>query len=309
MTDDRTIDLEEIDAVEYAASIGHAAAGQLFYVLSGQPKGFRGDWIGCNFSEEEELHQRVYELANYVAERDAGGARLWQKARIDGVIVEDMPESLQFVDAPLPRQWAFDMFATVSLHAYLQVSRTQKEARAAAAIAAQSSQPLKIEDSIFEREGKLDDMEPHSRQFLQDEAAADRVAKEAEAAALEAGQKEPSLSIGGAIEDGAAAPALSVGMQQGQQNAQDIADQGQEAGGEEKPDPDAQGDVSDLADDEPGADGSNEAADDDDRHDDDPVAEAGEVASEMAEQPDEAGGDGVEEPNQPVKPSKAKSPN
>lgn len=245
MTDEKIIDLQEVDAVEYAASIGHSAAGQLFYVLSGQPKGFRGDWIGCNPSEQEELEQRIYELANYVAERDAGGARLWQKARIDGVIVEDLPESMQFSDAPLPRQWAYDMFATVSLHAFLQISRTQKAARDAAALAATENPGLKLEDSIFEPEKPLDYMDPHAKQFLQDQAAA-------ELARLDgAPQEMPGRSIGGIWTNEAdhIPPALSVGEQQGQKNAQDAADEGQEASGEEKPDPDAQGDVSELADD------------------------------------------------------------
>lgn len=308
MTDEKTLDLMEVDPFEYAASIGHAAAGQLFYVLSGRSKAFDGDWIGCDPSEEEELSQKIYELANYVAERDAGGARLWQKARIDGIVVEDLPESLQFVDAPLTRQWAFDMFATVSLHAYLQISRTQKAAADARIAAKLDSVPLKLEDSIFARTQPLDYMEPHARQFLADQPAVEAEIERRRQALEQLQEDEAGDDVGLPLNVVTHSgpdkpPAISIGQLPEDTNAQDAADQGQDEGDPESADPDAQGEISEVADS-----GHDELAAELPASVQPQDIEAAELEAPVE---DAAGDDGAADNDQPaaVKPSKSKSPN
>jgi hypothetical protein len=295
----------EIDPVDFAGGVAHVAAAQLFEFLSMVERdasdGAKAavSWFGGGFSAaNEDLQANVIDLARYVGRSGAGGEQLWRWGNINGIVQSGIPESGQFAELALAHRFAFDLFAEIAKIAHRQIDQVQIEIRKleAAAIAAENVQALKLEDSIFEPDGSLGDMEPYQEQYLKDQQAADQARLEAEAAALVA--QPEALSIGSVGESEEDKPeSISVGKLDGGADEEGNADQGQEAGSEAAPDPSAQGDVSGLSDD------GTAASDPAGQGNDDAGATPGEaqpVASEMGEQSSEAtassadqAGDGV----------------
>lgn len=264
-------DIISIDPVDFAGAIGHLAANGLYAILEGRDLE-NENWFGGDVAQSE---HDVYILAEYVSRTEAGGERLWRFAAI-----EALTDDGNYGDIPLSRRLAFNLFASTSLQALRELKAVQDALAQILAVAEYKEPPaLKIEDSIFEPHSSLGDQEAYQAQWLKDQQAADRrelaakLMQEAEAAA-------DTMSLGAPIEteteDQNRPTALSVGQQEGATDEKEAADEGQEAGGNAQPDPDAQGSISELLGDGDSAEGSDE-----------PVGEAppaSEVAEALADQ-------------------------
>lgn len=269
-------DIISIDPVDFAGAIGHLAANGLYAILEGRDLE-NENWFGGDVAQSE---HDVYILAEYVSRTEAGGERLWRFAAI-----EALTDDGNYGDIPLSRRLAFNLFASTSLQALRELKVVQDALAQILAVAEYKEPPaLKIEDSIFEPHGSLGDQEAYQAQWLKDQQAADRRAL-AEALTNETfanGETAP-ITAGAPIdtetEDQNRPAALSVGHQEGATNEKEAADEGQEAGGNAQPDPDAQGSISELLGDGDSAEGSDE-----------PVGEAP-PASEVAEALADQGGD------------------
>lgn len=270
-------DIISIDPVDFAGAIGHLAANGLYAILEGRDLE-NENWFGGDVAQSE---HDVYILAEYVSRTEAGGERLWRFAAI-----EALTEDGNYGDIPLSRRLAFNLFASTSLQALRELKAVQDALAQILAVAEYKEPPaLKIEDSIFEPHGSLGDQEAYQAQWLKDQQAADRRALDEAKAAEEAEAAADTMSLGAPIEteteDQNRPTALSVGQQEGATNEKETADEGQEAGGDAQPDPDAQGSISELLGDGDSAEGSNE-----------PVGEAppaSEVAEALADQGSDEG--------------------
>ncbi len=266
--------IKEIDPVDFAGGVAHVAAAQLFSFLS-TTQNMEGltavNWFCGGSNETDDLQRSVTQFADYAVRADAGGEQLWRWGNIQGHVTQDIPDSGSFDELALPYRFAFSLFAEISKIAHRQIDQLQLEIRRAEAAkeAAANVPALKLEDSIFEEQDGLGDMEPHQAQFLKDQAALDQAATDrAAAAAAEAEQQALSAGSAGDEADDDRPEAIVLGQQQEEGHEEETADQGQEEGGEDRPDASAQGDVSDLADgdagsvDEPAGDAPGEAAED-----------------------------------------------
>lgn len=270
-------DIISIDPVDFAGAIGHLAANGLYAILEGRDLE-NENWFGGDVAQSE---HDVYILAEYVSRTEASGERLWRFAAI-----EALTEDGNYGDIPLSRRLAFNLFASTSLQALRELKAVQDALAQILAVAEYKEPPaLKIEDSIFEPHGSLGDQEAYQAQWLKDQQAADRRALDDAKAAEEAEAAAETMSLGAPIEteteDQNRPTALSVGQQEGATDEKETANEGQEAGGDAQPDPDAQGSISELLGDSGSAEGSDE-----------PVGEdpaASEVAEALADQGSDEG--------------------
>lgn len=271
-------DIISIDPVDFAGAIGHLAANGLYAILEGRDLE-NENWFGGDVAQSE---HDVYILAEYVSRTEASGERLWRFAAI-----EALTDDGNYDDIGLSRRLAFNLFASTSLQAIRELKPVRDAAAAALAFATAETtvEMLKIEDSIFEPHGSLGDQEAYQAQWLKDQQTADRRALDEAKAAEEAEAAAATMSLGAPIEteteDQNRPAALSVGQQEGATNEKEAADEGQEAGGDDQPDPDAQGSISELLGDSDSAEGSDE-----------PVGEAppaSEVAEALADQGSDEG--------------------
>lgn len=270
-------DIISIDPVDFAGAIGHLAANGLYAILEGRDLE-NENWFGGDVAQSE---HDVYILAEYVSRTEASGERLWRFAAI-----EALTEDGNYGDIPLSRRLAFNLFASTSLQALRELKAVQDALAQILAVAEYKEPPaLKIEDSIFEPHGSLGDQEAYQAQWLKDQQAADRRALDDAKAAEEAEAAAETMSLGAPIEteteDQNRPTALSVGQQEGATDEKETANEGQEAGGDAQPDPDAQGSISELLGDSDSAEGSDE-----------PVGEdpaASEVAEALADQGSDEG--------------------
>lgn len=271
-------DIISIDPVDFAGAIGHLAANGLYAILEGRDLE-NENWFGGDVAQSE---HDVYILAEYVSRTEASGERLWRFAAI-----EALTEDGNYGDIPLPRRLAFNLFASTSLQALRELKAVQDALAQILAVAEYKEPPaLNIEDSIFEPHGSLGDQEAYQAQWLKDQQAADRRALDDAKVAEEAEAAAETMSLGAPIEteieDQNRPTALSVGQQEGATDEKETANEGQEAGGDAQPDPDAQGSISELLGDGDSAEGSDE-----------PVGEAppaSEVAEPLADQGSDEGG-------------------
>ena len=270
-------DITSIDPVDFAGAIGHMAANGLYAIIEGRELEDE-NWFGGDIAQ---LEHDVYILAEYVSRTEAGGERLWRFAAI-----EALTDDGNYGDIALSRRLAFNIFASTTLQALRELKTVQDALAQILAVAEYKEPPaLKIEDSIFEPHGSLGDQEAYQAQWLKDQQAADRRALDEAKAAEEAAAAADAISLGAPIqtetEDQNRPTALSVGQQEGATDEKETADQGQEAGGDAQPDPDAQGSISELLGDSDSAEGSDE-----------PVGEAppaSEVAEALADQGSDEG--------------------
>ncbi len=245
------MDITEINPVEYGGAIAHVAAAQLFQILTAS-ENMEGpaavNWFGGEEGQDDAA-ATVLLLAEYVTKRGAGGERLWIWGSINGLIVEGVPESQQFGDAPLYRRLAFDMFASVCLRSFEQLTTLQEAEFAARQLEQRDNPPIRLEDSIFEPTGSMFEIEKHAGQFLDDLAAADARRAEVADTALPDIPASPAAADRGIRQSlpgqlhfetpmsiGAMAPA-------GEANEEEATDQGQEAGDQAGADPDGANEV------------------------------------------------------------------
>lgn len=224
-------DILSIDGADFAGAVGHMVAGQMFGVIAEEdPRSTT--WYGDG-AVSERTAQHIRDMTSYVIATGCGGEQLWRWALGRNLILDDVPESGDYAEAPDARRHAFQLFATITLAGFNQISAAQEAARAATALdqVGQGGEPLKLEDSIFEPHGSLGDMEPHQAQFLKDQAVFDRAALEA--AAEIAAQEVEAVSLGVPMvdQDDNKPPALSVGeINAGGDDAEEAAGEGQEEG-------------------------------------------------------------------------------
>ncbi len=277
-------DIISIDPVDFAGAIGHLAANGLYAILEGRDLE-NENWFGGDVAQSE---HDVYILAEYVSRTEASGERLWRFAAI-----EALTDDGNYDDVALSRRLAFNLFASTSLQALRELKPVQ-DAQAKSLADAEYMEPaaLKIEDSIFEPHGSLGDQEAYQAQWLKDQQAADRRALDEAKAIEEAEAAAETMSLGAPIEteteDQNRPAALSVGQQEGATDEKETADEGQEAGGDAQPDPDAQGSISELLGDGDSAEGSDEPGGE--------AAPASEVAEALADQGSDEGGQSTDTP-------------
>lgn len=246
------MNIMQINAIEYGGAIAHVAAAQLYSFLAATAEeGAVGRWLpsrdGSNWfgggEDNDDPEQDILLLAEYAATHGASGERLWIWGCITGLIMEDVPDGQRFADAPLARRFAFDMFASICVQAYQQLTGIQQAEISRAALEQRENPPIALEDSIFEPTGSLGDLEKHSEQFLKDLATADQAPAEPDQVEEELPAAEPGAgtppAIPATMSIGAGAPAT------GETNEEKTADQGQEAGGQAGADPDGSEEVRD----------------------------------------------------------------
>ncbi len=231
------MDITEINAIEYGGAIAHVAAAQLFQILTAS-ENMEGpaavNWFGGEHGPQEDAAATVLLLAEYVTKRGSGGERLWIWGSVNGLVVVDVPASRQFADVVLARRLAFDMFASVCLRSFEQLTTLQEAEFAARQLEQRDNPPIALDDSIFEPTGSLGELEKHAPEFFAlqakaDEARAQGSADDDQVVEQLAGADSntpPPMSIG------AAAPAT------GEAHEEEIADQGSKAGGQAGEDPD-----------------------------------------------------------------------
>lgn len=214
-------------------------------------------------------------LAEYAATHGASGERLWIWGCITGLVTDDVPIGQRFADAPLARRFAFDMFASICVQAYQQLTGIQQAEINRAALEQRENPPIALEDSIFEPTASLGELNKHSEQFLKDLAA---IAEKAEADQVEElpapVETDPSVPLP-TMSIGAAAPAT------GEANEEETAGTGQEAGAEAGAEPDGSTEVR-AADADHGA-GGNAAGNDGSAAAPGQVSEAGDQVAEPAD--------------------------
>lgn len=183
------MDIMEINPIEFGGAVAHIAAGQVFQILSstetmGAPQSI--DWYGSGDQDNNDVATDIMLLADYVAQTAASGERLWRWGVINGLIMADVPDGHNYNDVPASRRWAFDMFATISLQGFTQMLTLQNEEKARLALEAiaETSQSLALEDSIFEPEGSLGELEKHAPAFFAQVAEGDALRAAAEEAAV-----------------------------------------------------------------------------------------------------------------------------
>ncbi|WP_319519833.1 hypothetical protein [uncultured Martelella sp.] len=157
------LDFLELDTIEAAAAVAHAASSQLYGMLNEMDG---ADWAGTGL-EGDALATEIYGMACYTASKQAGGEQLWIQCRMRGMINDGMPESRAFADVEQSRKWAFLLFCE-TFKPLLDKLATERGLREEMRLAEGRKAPAapKIEDTIFEPIGSMGEMEPHALDFL-----------------------------------------------------------------------------------------------------------------------------------------------
>lgn len=303
--------IKDIDPVDFAGGVAHVAAAQLFSYLSKteNAEGLRAvNWFGGPSDETEDLQTSLTAFADYCVRANAGGEQLWRWGNIQGHVTDNIPESGDFAEVALPHRFAFDMFAEIARLAYRQLDGQQLEmVRIETEAMVRETVPgLKLEDSIFEPHGSLGEVEPYQAQFLKDQQAADQAALDRQAEeAAEAERQALSVGETETDQDEDKPDAISLGQQQATGDEEEATDQRQEEGDENGPDASAQGDVSDMADDD--ADGLEEPAGDTSGAAEEVADQVPDADRETPGEVDAAETDGVDDQGEPEKASSGKS--
>lgn len=274
----------ELKAADLGGAIAHVAASQLYQAMTEDDEAQNGPrtWFGSDPADSDGIETDVLDMARYVNGRDIPAEQLWRWAGLNGIVVREVDE---YRDVPLARRLAFEIFTDTCARAHHRLELAQLDARKMIPLGEVEPPPgLKLEDSIFEPHGSLDDQEAYQKQWLKDQEAADQRRLEEEIAR----QQEPrdSQTAGAPIdEDQDEKPAgLSAGQREDATDEEEAAAAGQETGDTPPADPAAQGTVSDL----PG--------DDRDGDQDEPggaSAPAGELEPPLADAEDNGGSEGA----------------
>lgn len=153
------MNLKEIDPIDFAGAVGHAAAAQFYVMLTGDES---QNWPRCVMAAKDDsnLAQVVDLLARYVVKREAGGATLYTHARLEGMTAHPA-----VTEPPPGVLYCYALFAAATLKAHFFLQKLIAE-QDAFAQAPPVNVPLKLEDSIFAPEKPLDYMEPHQAAHL-----------------------------------------------------------------------------------------------------------------------------------------------
>lgn len=191
------MDILNIDVGSFAARIGFLAATGLYGLLEREDASLDGTWIDGG-NDPVEAEPVVLALADYVIQRSTildplKGETLFHYASSAGLAKGAWGE------CPPAKQMAFNLFASVTGDVHEQLRRDQKAAEDALEIATRPEPaPLKLEDSIYEPDGSLDEQRPEAAEAARMIADMDQArtnqeaAAQAEQADLEGVQEPPS---------------------------------------------------------------------------------------------------------------------
>lgn len=144
----------EIDAVNFAGRVGHVAAAELAGLLNHGEVRPEVGWFAGELGAEAgaALGERIDGMAGYVLQRQCSGETLY---RAHGGAME--------WQACSPWMWhCYDLFVVTVLAVGSRLLAEQRWMEAAHRQAAQANAPLKLEDSIFEREESLGTLRPEA---------------------------------------------------------------------------------------------------------------------------------------------------
>lgn len=152
--------ITEIDAVSYAASIGHAAASRFYALLSGVEVAFLNTWFDPTSGEIEldVVNDTIGQMAAYVCGRNVTNPeQLYRHAEITGLTTT---QGIHFLKQDLVVRESYRLFVETcrTVHDTLAGEQKRTEEAEVRAKAKTVSRPLPREDSIFEKEGRLDDL-------------------------------------------------------------------------------------------------------------------------------------------------------
>lgn len=234
------MNIESINAVEHAASAGHMAAAQYFLALFWDV-GWNGCWISpeINGDDHEGIEKALRVLGEYVCCRELMPGQLMSYAGLERIRAEDAD-----LDVHRARAWAYDLFAVTARHAFGLTSDEQRRIAEEKAHLArlEATQPLRLEDSIFEQHGSLGEMQKHAGEMFIGMANYDQAMAEEKArlellqeqarvtAEIAAASGVPLELLVGAPEPSPTTPSITIGSQE-QSHEEKTAGQGQEAGG------------------------------------------------------------------------------
>lgn len=242
------MDILEMKASELGGAVGHVAASQLYLAMTdgeAQPSGPR-TWFGSDPADEAGIERDVFDMASYVNGRDIPAEQLWRWCMINGIVVIEVDD---YHALPVARRLAFEVFTDTCMRAHHRIELAQLDAKRLIPHGDAAPAPgLKLEDSIFEPYGSLGEQEDYQRQFLADQAAADRRRVEEETAVAAAEAAGESQSLGAPIDEQQGKPAgLSAGMKE-DHHEEEAAGAGPALGATPAADPGAQGSVPEVAD-------------------------------------------------------------
>lgn len=241
------MDIMSLKPADLGGAIGHVAATQLYMAMTeddDQPAGPR-TWFGSDPADGAGIETDVLDMATYVNGRDIPAEQLWRWGMINGIVLREVED---FHTLPIARRLAFEIFTDTCMRAHHRLELAQLDAQKLIPLADPAAPALKIEDSIFEPHGSLGDQEDYQKQWLADQEAADRRRLEETIAAAATASAGESQSLGAPIDDQDQKPAgLSAGVREERDDAEEASTQGQAAGSEAAPDPQAQGTVSGIS--------------------------------------------------------------
>lgn len=225
------MNIEDINAVEFAAAVGHVTAGQVFGILQ---QG--GCWIGPDVDDDDQeaIIKAAMVLGEYVCTRTLVPGQLMTYAAIERLRTDD-----DDVDVHRNRAGAYEFFTVAAAHAFKLITSEQK--RIAEEKARQASleavKPIPIKDTIFAPYGTLDEMEDYQKQFLAD---TEREQQRLRETATEAGPVTTvegiSIAIAGVPTAEPTMPAMTLGQtipttnESEDPHEEENADPGQETG-------------------------------------------------------------------------------
>jgi hypothetical protein len=188
-----TEDLDDVDAVSFAAAVGSAAAGRLFHLLGDIEAGFDSDWL--HGEDNDPAPGTFTRMVEFLASIESSNPEtLWLEGQGRGWF-----EPVSWAQLPVGRRLVVSTFAHTAMDVYRGIVTPQKAAaadreqlRQAAAIP-----PLRREDSILEEEDRLDARVPGLEHVPGIDGAPKRLAERG-ASRAPVGQSggKKSLSIG-----------------------------------------------------------------------------------------------------------------
>ncbi|MHA7968992.1 ICP22 family protein [Rhizobium sp. CAU 1783] len=224
------MNIEDINAVEFAAAVGHVTAGQAFGILQ---QG--GCWIGPDVDDDDQeaIIKAAMVLGEYVCTRTLVPGQLMTYAAIERLRTDD-----DDVDVHRNRAGAYELFTVTAAHAFTLITREQQRLAEEKARQAnlEAVKPIPIKDTIFAPYGTLDEMEDYQKQFLADtEREQQRLLEEQQRVTSMETDDGRILISGGPVPE-PTMPAMTLGQaipttnESEDQHEEETADPGQETG-------------------------------------------------------------------------------
>ncbi|MBG6211760.1 hypothetical protein IWQ49_006451 [Labrenzia sp. EL_126] len=190
----------EIDCVSYATRVGFTAANELHELLFADPEGPKANHAARFLPidvKDEDLEGAVMSMGAYVCNKGCdSGERLFRW------LIGDCGSDLQWEAIPERVVLALETFVSVCSKTHTKLRCLQIEAENRERRPAPTPAP-KIEDTIFEVHGSLDEMEPHAVEAMKawDQTAQKAAEEKATGDVLEASEAG-AISLGETVHSG-----------------------------------------------------------------------------------------------------------